>query len=371
MTPESPLQIPPLWVLDPERSPGILRTDSQPPVKATRVLAIDNDHGLLDSLKYGLSEFGMEVSTENSGKRAVGRVNSEVYDAVVLDLKLGTVSGLEVLRSLRAQDQSTAILVISGVRDHQVAVLALQEGADDYVAKPFRIESLRDRVEEAVIRRQKFAAKLREERDMTEAFRQSRDEIIQREADLESLAIRSIRSLVLSLEAKDPYTKDHSIKVALLSVRIAKQLGLGESEQREVRLSGLLHDVGKIGVRESVLHKPGKLDDEELAHMRLHPRIGARILLPLSHRFPTVVDAVRAEHERWDGKGYPEGISGANIPLAALIIAVADCYDAITSNRPYRGAQLKEFAAREIAGGSGTQFDPDVVQAFLELIPEL
>ncbi|MFN0207606.1 MAG: HD domain-containing phosphohydrolase [Planctomycetota bacterium] len=361
----------PMALLDPGRSPEILQFQITPTGSAVRILAIDNDRGILDSLKYGLGEFGFEVEREESGKRAIARLQDEHYDAVLLDLKLGTVSGLEILRAIRARNQSTAIIILSGVRDHQVAVLAIQEGADDYVGKPFRLEQLRERIDQAVVRRNKFAARLREERELTEVVRKSNDEILQREAELESLAIRSIRSLVLSLEAKDPYTKDHSIKVALLSVRIAKQIGMSEQEQREVRLAGLLHDVGKIGVRESVLHKPGKLDDEELDHMRLHPQIGARILLPLSHRFPQVVDAVRSEHERWDGRGYPEGISGAQIPIAARIIAVADCHDAITSNRPYRKAQLKELAAREIAGGSGTQFDPDVVQAFLELIPAL
>jgi putative nucleotidyltransferase with HDIG domain len=336
-----------------------------------RVLAVDNDVSIVDALRHGLRDAGFEVETETTGRRAIDRLERERFDALVVDLRLGTVSGLDVLRTLRPRDPATAVLLVSGLRDQQIAVDAMREGADDFVAKPFKMEQLKERLESAVHRRRGFCERLSAEHRLTEALRQSNAEILRRESELQSLSIRSIRSLVLSLEAKDPYTKDHSIKVAHVSIQIAKHLGMNAEEQREVRLAGLLHDVGKIGIREDILHKPGRLENDELAHMRLHPLIGARILLPLSQRFPRVVDSVRAEHERWDGGGYPEGLRDEQIPLAARMIAVADCYDAITSNRPYRSAQAKDFAATEIANGSGTQFDPDIVQAFLELIPKL
>jgi putative nucleotidyltransferase with HDIG domain len=338
---------------------------------ALRVLAVDNDPVQIDAMRSGLRGAGYDVETELSGVRTLDRLDRERFDALVIDLRLGATSGLDVLRTLRQRDPSTAVLLISGYRDQQIAVDAMREGADDFVAKPFKIDALRERLESAVQRRRGFCERLLAEHKLTEALRQSNTEILRRETELQSLAVRSIRSLVLSLEAKDPYTKDHSIKVAHVSIQIAKHFGLSQEEQRNVRLAGLLHDVGKIGIRENVLHKPGKLDDTEVEHMRLHPLIGARILLPLSQRFPTVVDAVRSEHERFDGKGYPDGLRGEQIPFAARMIAVADCYDAITSNRPYRGAQAKEYAASEIAAGSGTQFDPQVVQAFLELLPRL
>lgn len=363
-------------LLDPEQTPSIFHSErpdgsASSVVGHRRVLAIDSDRAVVELVKHGLAEFGYEVETECSGRRALQRLESEIFDAIIVDIQLGSVTGVEFLRVLRERDQQTAVILVSKLRDSQAALLAMHNGADDFITKPIHIDQLNECVERAIVRRGTWVDHLREQRKLTEALRKSNEQILRREGELESFAIRSIRSLVLSLEAKDAYTKDHSIKVALLSVRIAKQMGMGDRAAREVRLAGLLHDVGKIGVRESVLNKAGKLTDVELEHMRLHPLIGARILLPLSHRFPDVVSAVKSEHERFDGKGYPAGISGTQIPLAARIIAVADCHDAITSNRPYRGAQLKEVSAREIAGGSGTQFDPEVVGAFLELIPSL
>lgn len=355
--------------LEPTDSPPDFGSESAR--RTLRVLAVDNDPSIVDALQHGLTGAGFDVATESTGRRALDRLERERFDALVIDLRLGTLSGLEVLRLLRQRDPATAVLLISGFRDQQIAVDAMRTGADDFVAKPFRIEQLRERLESAVQRRRGFCERLVAEHRLTEALRQSNSEILRRESELQSLSIRSIRSLVLSLEAKDPYTKNHSIKVAQVSIQVARHLGMSPEETREVRLAGLLHDVGKIGIRESVLHKPGRLDDEEIEHMRLHPLIGARILLPLSQRFPRVVDSVRSEHERWDGKGYPDGIAGDRIPLAARIIAVADCYDAITSNRPYRQAQVRDFAASEIENGSGTQFDPEIVHAFLELVPEL
>lgn len=336
-----------------------------------RVLAVDNDIHIIDSVKVGLAGSGFHVETETTGRRTLERLLRERFDALLIDLRLGGMTGLDVLRALRPRDPATAVVFVSGLRDQQIAVDAMREGADDFVAKPFRLEALRERLESAIRRRQGFCERLLAEHKLTEALRQSNEEILRRESELQSLAIRSIRSLVLSLEAKDPYTKDHSIKVAQLSVQIARELGLTQEEQREVRLAGLLHDVGKIGIREGVLHKPGRLEADEVGHMRLHPLIGARILLPLSQRFPRVVDAVRSEHERFDGQGYPDGLCGERIPLAARIIAVADCFDAITSHRPYRRAQSVDLAASEIQNGSGTQFDPQVVQAFLALVPRL
>lgn len=374
------MNVPPLIanrtaLLDAEKTPFIIRDQSKngsnPPATVRRVLAIDGDSAIVELIRHGLAEHCFEVETESSGRKALARLKEETFDAIIIDIQLGAVTGIELLRMIRESDQQTAIVLISRLRDSQAVLLAMHNGADDFLTKPFSIEQLRECVERAIVRRNSWVTMLREQRELTDALRKSNDQILRREGELESLAVRSIRSLVLSLEAKDSYTKDHSIKVALLSMRIAKQMGLSDRTAREVRLAGLLHDVGKIGVRESVLNKAGKLNDEELEHMRQHPLIGARILLPLSHRFPEVVAAVKSEHERFDGKGYPAGISGTEIPLAARIIAVADCHDAITSNRPYRSAQLKEVSAREIAGGSGTQFDPEVVGAFLDIVPTL
>jgi len=347
------------------------QTATRPTSTDASVLAIDNDPAIVEVLALALGEEGYRVSSALSASEGLVHLEENRFDAVVCDLRLGALTGRDVLRRLRQADESTAFVLVSGVRDQQTAVDALRDGADDFVQKPFRIPQLRDRVRTAIGRRRAFSERLAAERRLADELQRSNEEILRRTDEIESLALRSVRSLVLSIEAKDPYTKNHSVKVARVGQAIARRLGLGCGEQRAVRLAGLLHDIGKIGIREDVLHKQGPLTPFEKAHMQQHPLIGERILLPLAAKMPELVAAVKHEHERWDGGGYPSGLRGDDIPLGARIIAVADAFDAITSDRPYRPAQPKEAAAKEIAAGAGTQFDPRVCEAFFAALSDL
>ncbi len=193
-------------------------------------------------------------------------------------------------------------------------------------------------------------------------------------SSLRQAYLGAVRALAAALEAKDLYTRGHSVRVARWARACARLLGLSPEQQEQVYLAGLLHDVGKIGVREEILLKPGRLDEQERREIQGHPVVGARILEPASFH-PVVIEAVRHHHEDYDGGGYPAGLMGEEIPLLARIIRVADAYDAMTSARPYRGALSVEQAREELRRGAGSQFDPAVVEAFLRIpaeeIPEI
>jgi len=177
--------------------------------------------------------------------------------------------------------------------------------------------------------------------------------------------INTLKSLVIGIEARDSYTKQHSERVAIYSLQIADVIGLGEEDKDAIRFGGYLHDIGKMGVRDTVLLKPGKLTPDEMAEIKLHPLKGDEIIKPIKF-FPKERELVRYHHERFDGKGYPDRLEGHEIPLLARILSVADAYDAMTSSRPYREARTHEYTVQEIKRCSGTQFDPEIVKAFLQ-----
>jgi HD-GYP domain-containing protein (c-di-GMP phosphodiesterase class II) len=178
----------------------------------------------------------------------------------------------------------------------------------------------------------------------------------------------SMQSLADALEVKDPYTRGHSVRVSRYSVAIGRALGLDDRSISQLDLGGHLHDIGKIGVRESVLNKAGPLTDEEYAHIMTHPVVGWRLLEPLLRDAPVALNVVRSHHERWDGRGVPDKLVGEAIPFEARIAAVADSFDAMTSDRPYRHGLTLEAARAEVVRCAGTQYDPEVVEAFVRAV---
>ena len=181
--------------------------------------------------------------------------------------------------------------------------------------------------------------------------------------------VAMLSTLSRAIEARDPYTRGHSARVTEIAEAIARRLGWDAERLALLRVGGPLHDVGKLGVSDEVLAKPGRLDDDELEQIREHPKLGARILLRVA-AFRAAIPYVLYHHERWDGNGYPSGRAGEQIPLEARVLAVADAYDAMTSDRPYRRPLDHQAAVAEVARCSGTQFDPEVVRIFLELFAQ-
>src|ERR1043166_5460777 len=224
----------------------------------------------------------------------------------------------------------------------------------DYLTKPFHLEEVRARVDQALEKRRLIL----ENRDYQGRLE---ERVALQARRLEELFLAGIQSLAEALELKDPYTRGHSVRVSHYSSVIARGLKLEPEMIRQIELGGHVHDLGKIGVREAVLNKPGPLSAEEYQHIMTHPVLGWRILGPLLTDTPHALNIVRSHHERFDGRGIPDGLSGDAIPLEARIAAAADSLDAMTSDRPYRPEMTLEMAIEEIRRNSGTQFDPDVV----------
>jgi HD-GYP domain-containing protein (c-di-GMP phosphodiesterase class II) len=243
------------------------------------------------------------------------------------------------------------------VADVEMAVSCLALGAADYVVKPYQLEDVRARVSQALDKR-RLLLENRAHREHLE------ERVAAQTRRLEEMYWASVQSLAEALELKDPYTRGHSVRVSQYAVAIARSLGLDAEMIRQIELGGHVHDIGKIGVRESVLNKPAPLTPEEYAHVMTHPVLGWRLLSPLFSDAPHALNIVRSHHERFDGFGRPDGLAGKAIPLEARIVAVADALDAMTSYRPYRVGEMSlDDAVREMRRSAGTQFDPDVIEA--------
>lgn len=327
----------------------------------SRILVVEDEQALRRLLRRFLGEQGYSVTTAPDAPEALELLDRERFDLVVTDLRLPSASGLELLAEVRARLPGTRTVLMSGMADVPSLVAAVERGVDAVLLKPFELEELRLQVEQSLgrLRAERTATR---ERDLLEA------RLRQRDAESRLWTLRAARALVTAVEVKDAYTAGHAKRVTSYSMSIATVTG--GIDLLRYPLAGDLHDVGKIGIPDSVLNKPGVLTAAEAAKVEEHPVAGARILEPLIDD-PLVIGVVRWHHERWDGKGYPDGLAGERIPLAARVLAVADTLDAMTSARAYRDALPWDAAVTEIRRCAGTQFDPAVVAAFEAALPVL
>lgn len=307
-----------------------------------QILVVDDDPAIVDILSRLLLREGYDVTTASNGIEALAKVGERQPDLILLDVMMPRMDGFTVCQRLK-DDPRTALIpitMLTGRDDHDNHRRGIEAGADDFLAKPFEQSILRAR-----IRSQLRLKRLTDQLEHTENV---------------------IFTLALVVEEKDSYTESHLRRLQLYGERLAIAAGLNDEQVRAVRYGGILHDIGKIGVSEAILRKPGPLTAEEMAHMRQHPVIGARLIGQM--RFAReVAPIVRGHHERWDGTGYPDGLRGDEIPIGARVIAIVDAYDAMTTDRPYRAALSEAEAIKRLQDGSGTQFDPALLSAFLEL----
>ena len=281
---------------------------------------------------------------------------------LMTDMQMPKMDGIALLREVRRRYPDVAVVMVTGNADVEIAVGALAMGAMDYIVKPFQLEEVRARVAQALEKRRLIL----ENRDYQA---QLEERVKAQQRRLEELFVAGIQSLSEALEAKDPYTRGHSVRVASYASCVARELGMTPDLIRQIELGGHVHDIGKIGVREEVLNKTGPLTPEEYEHIMTHPVIGWRILAPLLNETPHALNVVRWHHERFDGKGLPDRLGKQHIPIEARIIAAADTVDAITSDRPYRASEKTlAMAIEEIVRHRGTQFDPDVVDAMARCV---
>jgi putative two-component system response regulator len=337
-----------------------LDIDRPGPVNAPKCLVVDDEPRLRQVLVRLMEADGFDCAQAGNGVEALESLEKNPVMLVLTDLRMPRMDGMELLREVRSRYPDTAVILITAVADVEVAVSCLAIGAMDYLTKPFHLEEVRARVAQALGKRRLII----ENRDYQERLEERVQEQARR---LEELFLASIQSLAEALEVKDRYTRGHSIRVSQYSTAIARALDLDPETVRQIELGGHVHDIGKIGVREAVLNKPGALTEEEYRHIMTHPVVGWRILSPLLGDAPMALNIVRSHHEHFDGSGIPDGLAGDRIPLEARIAAVADAYDAMTSGRPYRTGEAMgmEAAIAELQRCAGTQFDPEMVMAFV------
>ncbi len=329
-----------------------------------RILIVDDEPSIMELVKLKLTDDGYDCDLAENAESALGMLSRTAYDGVLSDVNMPGISGIEMLRRIRLTDEDVAVVIMTGAPDLASAVEAMKLGAHDHLSKPLNLEMLTLTVDRAVEKKRLIVQNREYQRNLESMVHERTKQLNDANGNLRSLFIGSIKALAQALEAKDEYTQGHSARVAEESVRIATYLSLSEEEIRSIWIAGFLHDIGKIGVKESVLNKPGKLDAMEWESVKEHPVLAARILDPIDE-LRDVIKMVKHHHERFDGGGYPDGLAGSSIPLGARILSVADAYDALTSNRPYREPMTPEEAIQIFKDGAGTQFDPVIVEAFV------
>jgi response regulator RpfG family c-di-GMP phosphodiesterase len=323
-----------------------------------RVLVVDDEEFLRSIVRERLEIAGYSVDEASNGNEALGMLEiGGPYDVLLTDIRMPVMDGITLLGEWGKRSPGTAGIVMSANAELDTAVHALKMGACDYITKPFNFDVLLITIENA-LRKKDLERQLDDYRANLEGKVKEQTDIIN------SMVVRSIDAMIKALEAKDFYTRGHSQRVTLYSVAIAEELGVTGQELEDLHRASVLHDLGKIGVREAVLNKPGKLTEEEFEEIVRHPETAVRILDPIPF-FRPLLPAILHHHERFDGKGYPARLAGRTIPLASRIMTIADTFDAMTSTRAYRKALPVADAIAEIRRCSGTQFDPDIVPAFL------
>jgi putative nucleotidyltransferase with HDIG domain len=325
-----------------------------------RCLVVDDEPRIRGALVRVLEGVGYECVEAESAGAALAALEREPRPLVLSDIRMPGMDGMGLLHEIRQRWPDTAVVMLTAVAEVETAVASLHAGASDYIAKPFRVEEVRARVAQALEKRRLVME--------NRAYHERLAEMVQQQAlRIEELFLEGVQTLVHALEAKDAYTRGHSARVAAYAGKTAVQLGLPEADVQLIELGAELHDIGKIGVRESVLRKPGQLTEEEYRHIMEHTVIGARILEPLLKNAPQALAIVRSHHERLDGQGLPDGLRGDQIPLYARVVAVADGFDAMTTGRPYRPPRTAAAALEEMHQGIGTQWDGRVVAGFVRV----
>ncbi len=321
-------------------------------LKKRLVLVVDDSRLITNIVQTGLLKEGFDVLTAQNGRQAIDVLSVHRPDLIISDLNMPVMDGLTLCRTLRQHPEFSSIpfVCMSSESDRYRMRQMLQSGAATYIVKPFNVDQLVIMVEKLLSDHFQLMLK---ERERLETERQA--------------MLASISSLVQALEARDQYTRGHSEEVSKITIELAKRMNIAQDELEDIEIAARLHDMGKIGVRDDVLLKPGKLTDAEFAMIKRHPVIGAKILAPIPS-LEKAIPIVLSHHERFDGKGYPEGLKGTKIPFWARITAVADTYHALISNRPYRNSLPKERALQIIEDVRGSQLCPESVDLFLEWI---
>jgi len=326
--------------------------------KRARILVVDDEAMVRKLLCQKLSRDGYQCEEADGAVQALDGLKDSSIDLVILDIKMPGKSGIELLPEIKTAYPDTAVMMATALNDVNIAIECMKKGAYDYICKPFNLGEVVLSVEGVLERR-------RLEREIKEYQQYLEQKVKEQTQEIRKVFLGAIEALAFALEAKDKYTAGHSRRVTEIAVAIGKELGLSPDDIEDLRWGGLLHDVGKIAIDQLIQNKPGELTPEEYEHIMTHTHVGAGIVKPVVNG--RVVEMIEHHHDRYDGSGMNQVVVGEDIPLGARILAVADAFDAMTSDRPYRNAMSVEEALSEIKRCTGTQFDPAVVVAFLKI----
>jgi response regulator RpfG family c-di-GMP phosphodiesterase len=331
-----------------------------------RILIVDDDDAVRDVISVILREEGYHCVVAHGAEMALDLAAMEETPLVISDMKMPGRDGLWLLDNLRDLYPDTAVIMLTGYGDTEAAVECLRRGAVDYLLKPPKVTNLIRAIERALAKRRIEMARQRYQKKLERKVKDRTAELRNALKDIASTYQNTLLALVSALDAREHETSDHSLRVVSYTSAIGERLGIRGQELEEIGRGALLHDIGKIGVPDAVLLKPGKLNPTEWIEMRKHPEIGHQMIQAIPF-LSTPAGIVLSHQERFDGGGYPRKLRGDEIPVGARIFAVADTLDAMTSDRPYRQGTSFANAVGEIVRCAGTQFDPEVVKAFADI----
>jgi len=328
-----------------------------------RILIVDDEEVICSIFARRLTKEGYACVTANNGREALRYFYKHPFSLIISDIKMPEMDGLELLKRVKATNPNMMVIVVTAFPDIDLAVEAMRLGAYDFIIKPADLDLMilsvkkaleKKRLDEELLAYRSHLERLVEERTgkLQQAYR------ILKKAHLDSVKV-----LAEAIDAKDPYTRGHSDRVTRMTLKIAFQFGFAEDRLESLEYGALLHDIGKIGIKDEVLQKAGALNPEEYQYIQEHPLIGVKIVEGLDF-FKDKIPMIRHHHEHFDGSGYPDGLLGEAIPLEARIIAVPDAFDAMTSARPHRGMMPLQDVLMELEKCKGTQFDPEVLEIF-------
>jgi len=345
----------------------------------TNIFIIDDEEPIRKVLSTHLSKEGYNVIQSSGGRAIFDALKASVFDLVICDIKMPEVEGTVILEFIRDNYDTVPVIMLTGLTDVAVAVDVMRRGAFDYIMKPVKKEDLLNAIRKALTHRGLLIRNRQLEKENKDYQLFLEEKVLERTNELDtktraledsylvvkSMNIQFATALAEFIEAKDRHTRGHCNRMRRLCVELGTAAGMNDREIEIIEYASLLHDLGKVGVNEAILNKEGPLTEEENRRMKAHPEIGEKILMGI----PLMEDVARvtvAHHENYDGSGYPRGLKGEEIPLSARIIAVADIYDAMASDRPYRKGLPFEVISAEMRKVAGRQLDPAIVELFIE-----
>lgn len=327
------------------------------PSNGYKIIVVDDEEGIIDSLSIFLKRSGYQFTGVTDPMEAIEKVKNEHFDLMLLDFIMTPIHGDQVVEEIRKFNKELYILLLTGHKDLAPPLETIRRlDIQGYCEKSDKFDQLLLLIESGI----KAISQMNTIKEINDELKDTYDK-------LERAYMESIQTLRYTVEAKDTYTRGHSDRVSEFSVLIGKHLGLSNEDLKVLQIGGLFHDIGKIGVPDSILLKEGKLTDDEYSEIKNHPTIGAHILSNATI-FQNIIPIVKHHHEKYDGNGYPSKLKGEDIPYFARIAAIADTFDAMTSKRTYRDALPLDVVIAEIERCKGTQFDPKLADVFLNIL---